>query len=83
MVADLGGDDVVGSFGAELREAAGEESFGAAIAVDVCVVPVVHTGVDADLDAGKYVVLVDVGPADGLAVGGREVGASHRPAATH
>src|SRR5690606_3243922 len=84
-VPDLGGDDEAvaprAPEQAEPVQAVAEEAFGAAVAVDVGVVEVVHAGVEPGPDAGEDVVLVHVGPADLLAGLRVPVRPAHGPAA--
>ncbi len=76
-MADLRGDDHIGRFHAELFQRARQHALGAAVAVDVGVVEVIHARVEADLDRPHDFIFIDVGPAVRRAVD--PVESAHRP----
>ncbi len=76
-VANFSGDYVVGGVEPELVESALEHAFGFAVSVNVGVIEVVDSGVDARFDGGNDFILVDVGPSIGVSVDPIE--SSHRP----
>ena len=78
-VAELGGDDVVGGIQAEFVEGSGEHSLGFSVAVDVGVIEVIDSSVDAGFDGSDDFGFVDVCPAVGGSVD--PVESAHGPAA--
>ena len=56
-----------------------QHAFGAAVAVDICVVPVIDAGIETSLDSGGDFIFVDIGPAIGSAVD--PIQSAHGPAA--
>jgi hypothetical protein len=80
-MADLGGDHLGLAFDVQASKRKTESSFGATVAIDIGVVPMIHSSIQADANAVENVVVVHAGPTDGLSRDRTEVRSAHCPTA--
>ena len=78
-VADLGRNDKIPVAEAKAAEDPREHPFGPAVAIDIGIVEMGHPGINGLAHSGDNIVLLDIGPAVGVAID--PVEAAHGPAA--